>query len=158
MLNYGICMSESQLNMGCLENYLYSLYDNGVVIVESPKIRKRIYNSLEQQGIKWDTEIIGYTTGYKSIGRSSSKLGWDLGRIAKWIKAKRITYENLEEACNTTNYFNFDDIKDVFNGTMTSPEIYNIIKDKWGEKLIRIGYTPFDMCILRKTIVKITLN
>lgn len=144
---------------------------NGMVESDSPKNRKKIYHQLKTDGVKWRTEVIGYTSGEgKSMCRwigSSRKLGWDLERVVKWIREKRLLADDLKAACEVqymNETFKFDDIKEVFNEnpvfgsnrTLTGRERYALIEEKWGEPLGWIRYTPFDMCGLRKTIVRIT--
>lgn len=130
----------------------------GVVESNSPKNRRRLYEQLKKDQIKWKNEIIGYTTGKKFLCRWVGKraVGWDLGRIVKWIQEKRLIKEDLEKACQDSDIFNFDDIKEVFNNNMPLKEKYNLIQEKWGNNLEWVKYTPFDMCYIRKTIVRIT--
>jgi hypothetical protein len=132
---------------------------DGVVESNSPKNRKKLYMLLANKGIPIKTTVIGYTTGTKWLCRSSSKIGWDLKRVAKWISHKRITSDMLREACYRTQegvnaYFDFDAIADVFNGTMTRNEIVSTFEREWGDKL-DIKFTPFDYIHLKKTIVRI---
>lgn len=135
---------------------------NGMVESDSPKNRKKLYRQLEQDGVKWKTEIIGYTQGEgKSLNRwiGGRKIGWDLGRVVKWIREKRLLPDDLKAACESQwmhEAFKFDDIKDVFNENMPGKDRYNLIQRRWGELLEWHKYTPFDNCVLRKSIVRIT--
>lgn len=129
---------------------------NGYVETNSPKNRKKLYRYLEEKGIPFTTKIVGYSKGKKDLCRwtSGRKIGWDLGRIVKWIDAKRILPEDLQPYCN--DIFKFDDIKDVFNEQMSNRERYDLIKDKWNDPYdSAYKYTPFDRPLLRTTIVRI---
>lgn len=131
---------------------------NGVVESNSPKNRKKLYQQLEKDHITWTTEIIGYTAGQKELCRwngKTRKLGWSLSRIVKWIQEKRLLPDDLEKACERTT-FKFEDIKEVFNENISNKDRYQIFIDKWGDPSGWPKWTPFDYCVLRKTIVRIT--
>lgn len=131
---------------------------NGIVESNSPKNRRRLYQQLEKDGIDWKSEIIGYTNGEKELCRWNGrkrKLGWDLGRVVKWINEKRLLPDDLEKACGRTT-FKFEDIKEVFNENISNKIRYEIFIDKWGDPSDWSKWTPFDYCVLRKTIVRIT--
>ena len=135
---------------------------NGVVESDSPKNRKKLYNQLRQDGVKWKTEIIGYTKGERSMSRwlaSPGKIGWSLGRVCKWIREKRLLPDDLKEACehpSLCEYFKFNDIKEVFNENMSGRDRFELIEQKWGYNMEWVKYTPFDLCVLHKSIVRIS--
>ncbi|XWV26434.1 hypothetical protein QJ857_gp0635 [Tupanvirus soda lake] len=126
---------------------------------DSPKNRKKLYALLKKNKITYITKIIGYTNGKKNISRwSDRKIGWDLGRVVKWITHKRILESDLMKACEISNNFDFDKIKQIFSEEIPMHEKYNIIQREWGEQLKSHKWTPFDYCYLRKTIVRIQLD
>lgn len=134
--------------------------DNGFVESNTPKNRKKFYQYLKDKEVRYRTEIIGYINGRGDMCRwtAGKSIGWDLGRIVKWINDKRILPDDLKQVCNRNHFrdwFSFDDIKDVFNEIMSNRERYDLIK-KMGHNLERIKYTPFDCYPLRKTIVRIS--
>lgn len=123
----------------------------------SPKNRNKLYSFLQKEGLTYTTEIIGYTNGNKTMNRwTQPSIGWDYGRVAKWINSKRILPEDLKACCNEN--FIFEDIAAIFDEHMPNKQRIMLLKDKWGEKLEWTKYTPFDNCRLRKTIVRITIN
>ena len=139
---------------------------DGVVESNSPDNRRKLYHKLIEQKIKYTTEIIGYTETTKYLNRHADHIGWDLGRVVKWIAHKRILPEDLKTACEIAGEkYCFEDVKDVFNPNMSNKERYKIIKEAWGRylytdisrDLYEDKYTPFDYCYLRKTIVRIKL-
>src|SRR5579864_4794801 len=79
-----------------------------------------------------------------------------MGRIAKWIRDRRLLAEDIEPLCN--DIFKFNDIKAIFAENMTLRDRIAIIEKSWGEMIYsyQYKYTPFDQASLRKTIVKIT--
>ena len=95
-------------------------------------------------------------------------MGYDLGRIAKWIIAKRLLYRDL--ACISEYYsdrFNVKDIEKAFSGTLSKKEIMDLFLEKWGNVrnyrndngtgyIEPNKYGPIDDCVLSKTIVIIT--
>ena len=142
----------------------------GVVESNSPKNRKKLYEILKKENISFSTEVIGYTSGIKSmcpyVGKKSG--GYTLGHIVKWIHSKRILKEDLKKACDIYSYQNekFEDIESVFNDGLTKSKIRNILRNSWGNiadsthinSYLHNKYGPFDNCELRKTIVRITLD
>lgn len=142
-------MNQSMLYSDMLTYFL----DNGVVESNSPKNRKKLYDYLRTNHIKYTTEIIGYTNGRKSLCRWGTGIGWDIGRVVRWIEQKRLLPEDLEEHCRYP--FEFDDIKPVF-GHMSNSDRADLIIEKWGDAFEWTKWTPFDKCSIRKTIVRIT--
>ena len=140
-----------------------TLEKDGIVECNSPKNRQKLYLLLNKNKKKFDTEIIGYTNGEKSLCRwLHNAIGWDIGRIVKWISAKRLLADNVNRACinnecMTHVSFNFADIAPAFTNELSNKKKFNLISEKWGEKLESTKYTPFDYCVLRKTILRIKL-
>lgn len=126
----------------------------GVVESDSPKNRKQLHRYLHENRIPYRKEIIGATSGKRTGCRYGYGLHWDLGRVVRWIEAKRLLPKDLEAVCS--DIFRFEDISEVFNEKMSNRERYALIKEKWGEDFIYQKYTPFDYCRIRKTIVRVT--
>ena len=154
--------NKSLFNMDIkINNLINILLTYGFIICNSPKIMKFLHDKLQKMKLKVRTEIVGDTGGKKDLCRWASgkhQIGWDFGRIAKWIHQKRLTYEILKEGCvkcgNDT--FNFDDVTEAF-GNKSLKEIRGIISDKWGEYLRWTKWTPFDWCYIINPIKKIIL-
>ena len=138
----------------------------GFIILDSPKMRKKFYLLLEKNNIEFKSTIVGYTSGYKSLCRWAGKrrLGWDLGRLAKWIKHKRLLKDDLESYCTSkrnifsyegTYFWDFEEIKSVFDENKSKEEIKKILEDNWGNGLRLHKWTPFDNIGIKKTIVRI---
>lgn len=139
-----------------LEQLIDRFGELGYVECRSPKNRRKLYRYLWKNGIQYKTEIIGYTIGSKSMCRWSGRcMGWDLGRVVKWIKAERITPDDLRKCCHKGRY-KFEDIEKAFDKDVPMNEKWEIIKKGWGGLIEWDKYTPFDNCPLRKTIVRIT--
>lgn len=144
------------------------LIRDNTVESNSPKNRKILYKMLNNEKISFHTNVIGYTGGTHSLCLwTKHGVGYDLRRIAMWIKGKRILKEDLKNACEQYNgKEKFEDIESAFDEEKTHNEIKQIFKNAWGEvtdsfntKSNMIGkYGPFDSCPLHKTIVKITLG
>lgn len=145
-------------------NQMYEkLLQNGEVESNSPKNRLRLYRLLQLKKIPFETKIIGYTSGEKSLSRwSGYKMGWDLGRIIKWIESGRLTREELQRCCDLFNQYDckpraeLSDIENVFNKELNREQKCQLIKNNWDE-ILDYKWTPFDYCMLKKTIVRITL-
>ncbi|XWV25173.1 hypothetical protein QJ856_gp0599 [Tupanvirus deep ocean] len=141
------------------EKTFEKLVTNGWVESNSPKNRKKIYALLNEKKINYRTQVIGYTSGKRCLSRWSGcrSIGWDLGRIVKWIAQKRILESDLREACEVSGDFDFDKIKSIFSTEVSTHKKYEIIQREWGYRLGWVKWTPFDYCSLRKTIVRIEL-
>ncbi|AGC01808.1 hypothetical protein H012_gp657 [Acanthamoeba polyphaga moumouvirus] len=130
----------------------------------SPKNRKKLYKILKTQNIKFKKEVIGYTSGKKSLCRwSGRRMGWDFKRITKWIISGRM---NKTEVINNFDNFildknynrdrNLELIEQIFSKELSFQEIYNILIINWSF-MIKDKWTPFDNCYIYKTIVRIEL-
>uniref|UniRef100_A0A6G6ABN6 Uncharacterized protein n=1 Tax=Borely moumouvirus TaxID=2712067 RepID=A0A6G6ABN6_9VIRU len=130
----------------------------------SPKNRKILYQILKTQNIKFKKEVIGYTSGKKSLCRwSGRRMGWDFKRITKWIISDRM---NKIEVINNFNNFtcdknydcdkNLELINQIFSKELSFQEIYKIMLTNWNF-MISDKWSPFDNCHIYKTIVRIKL-
>lgn len=149
-----------------IDNMFLEFERTSFIISDSPKMRIKFYLLLQKKGIEFKSTIVGYTSGYKSMCRWAGKrrMGWDLGRIAKWIKHKRLLKADLESYCTSdsniciyehTYVWDFDEIKSVFDENKSRNEIKKIIEDNWGCRLESDKWTPFDYLGIKKTIVRI---
>lgn len=146
------------------------LEKTGVVESNSPKNRKLLYKLLQKEHIPFYTKVIGYTGGTKTLNPNACNgkrtgLGYDLGRVTKWIYSKRILKDDLKKACETAySSHDFKSIESAFDEGLTMDEIRTILRNGWGDKkntsLNNTGskYGPLDSCALQKTIVRITLE
>lgn len=142
-----------------LADMIIAFEHDGVVESNSPKNRKKLYEYLNLKEIKFKREVIGYTDGRKQGSRWVRRdLNWDLGRVVKWIADGRLLAEDLKETVRDSWKYNFEDIQDVFKPEMPTHEKYKLIVEKWGteEEIKDDKWSPFDCCVIRKTIVRIT--
>ncbi len=152
-------MSKNPSHSMTLPQMILAFDRDGTVTSNSPKLRHKLYKRLHDLKIEFATTIVGYTDGNRRLCRwdgSNHKIGWDIGRIAKWICYKRLLQDDLEQQCSrTVDSFNFESIKHVFDDDKTRAEIVTIFNREWGDELIDHKWTPFDTCTLKKTIVQI---
>lgn len=144
-----------------------ALQKDGAVVSNSPKNRARLYKRLQESGISYKTEVIGYTTDSgRTMGTNwgdRRDIRWDLGRVAKWISTKRILAEDILHFYERYDWkkdnFPWEPVEKAFTDPdMPSHERYAIIKAAWGESLYNDKFSPFDHVPLRKTVVRITFN
>ncbi|AVL94662.1 hypothetical protein ma276 [Moumouvirus australiensis] len=154
-------ISLQSLNVEKMFNILISTKS---VESNSPKNRKKLYEILKTQNIKFKKEVIGYTSGKKSLCRwSGRRMGWDFKRITKWIISNRM---NKIEVINNFNNFicdknydydkNLELINQIFSKDFSFQEIYKIMLTNWNF-MINDKWSPFDNCHIYKTIVRIEL-
>ncbi|BCS82991.1 hypothetical protein QLL95_gp1132 [Cotonvirus japonicus] len=155
-------MSQSKKIIGRQSQSVYSMYESiirdGYVESNSPKNRNKIYKMLEKSKIKFSKEIIGTTSGSKSLCRWIGKggIGWDIPRIIKWIDDGRLTKEELQRCCDLYLDTNFEEIHEIFDKKIPKNIRCQNLQEKWDMILDR-KWTPFDNCQIQKTIVKITI-
>lgn len=138
---------------------------DGIVESNSPKNRDKLYSFLQKNKIKYTTTIIGYTSGSRMLSRYPKHRGeswamkWEIGRIMRWINQKRILPDDVSKRCTDmwNDNFVFNDIKEIFDKTISHKKRYAILKTKWGALLLDSCMTPFSRISLHKTIVRIQL-
>lgn len=135
-------------------DYISKLFLFRNVVCESPKIRRFIYYELKKMNVNFKTEIVGQG-GSKRIGQYG--IGWDLGRLTKWIHQGRLTSNMLESQCYSDYWFDFNRIREAFDKNRTKKEIYDIIKNEWSHSFDSGLLNPLDRCSIITTIVKIIL-
>jgi hypothetical protein len=135
---------------------------DGVVESNSPKLRKKLYTHLRQERINFTTEIVAYLPTTKEM-----KYYYDggLGRVTRWIVARRILADDLRKVCERyynhieadgTRIYVFDDIKAAFEPGLSGRQVYSIIDRAWGRWLKSEKYGPFCHCPIYKTVVRIS--
>lgn len=140
------------------ERLFEQLQKDGSVICESPKLRKHLYALLGRSKLRFNVEVTGYTSGTKRLCRwcRHKSLGWDLGRITKWIGAQRLIKDEIKTLCDGERFV-FSNIEAAWTPRLTRRQRHEIIVNGWGESL-DLKHTPFDNAVLHKTIVRITLQ
>jgi hypothetical protein len=135
----------------------------GNVTSDSPKNRRKLYQHLQNEGIQFKSEIVGYTSGERSLCRWSGNkpMRWNTAVLAKWIAAGRIRADNVRHNTEDPPYYDdysFDDVEPAFAAGLTRDERETILKQAWDGALSDkdVKWTPFDRCSLYKTIVCIT--
>lgn len=137
---------------------------DGTIESDSPKNRRKLFEYLQKNKIRYVSEIIGYTKGSRLLSRSPRCQGerwarkWDVGILIRWINQKRILIEDVKSKCKEMNeLYNFEDIQDIFDTTISCKRRCAILEEKWGERLYSGLYTPLSRLPLRKTILCIKL-
>lgn len=126
------------------------------VISDSPKTRRKFYKYLADNNIKFSTELIGYTSGARTMCQYMNRchrINWTYGRIIHYIDLDRILADDLKSHCN--DIFKFEDIESIFDKTLDKSTRCQIIVDKWSDQISNCKYTPFDNVTLKTSIKKI---
>lgn len=139
----------------------YTAREGASLVCRSPKNRARLLAKLCKHNIRFTMRVLGQTHGrgrrlMRWVGTNTKNLRcWDTARIAHWIQQQRLEGEQVEKLCQENKYYNFEDVRAAWSGSLTTREIRELIDDKWGHDLKDDKYTPFDNCFLRRTIVEI---
>lgn len=138
-----------------VEEMKQHFHTNGYIDSNSARNRKTMYEYLEARHIPFSKSVIAYTRRRNS-SMGGKRKQWTLNHMAKLIKSQRLLAGDLEKNC--CERFKFEDIKKVFVDVLTIDDICDLIDEKWGEDLYDSNWTPFDYCVIRKTIVRITAH
>ncbi|ALD62312.1 hypothetical protein ml_510 [Mollivirus sibericum] len=145
------------------ENMLAVFERDGEVVSDSPKNRLRLYRHLGLVGIDFTKELVGYTAGERSLCRRSGSrpIRWNTKLLVKWINQGRILAEDLRECCQGDYYderFPFEQVEPLFapSHTMTREEQSLLLERIWDGRMLEDHLTPFDRCVLRKSVIRIT--
>jgi hypothetical protein len=128
----------------------------------SSKNRGKLYQELKKENIAFKVETIGFNKGVHSMDRSTTGAeGWRYGRLARLIREKRLTQQDVEDGIEKSyckDQYNINEIKEAFQDGKTEKEIIAIIVNAWHSKLYYEKYTPFDHSYYRNLIKRITIE
>lgn len=154
------------------QRLLTKLLQEGEVVCESPKVRKRIYELLTERGLEWEAEVIGTTGGWKSlnpwIAGPRNGIGYSPGRIFRWLEQERLNQEELMKAyqhyagwgwySKSGREVSEADVRELFDAEARRDPVR---KERVYETLRRLmpdnKYGPFDSVGITKTIRRIRL-
>jgi len=128
------------------------LQKNRTIICGSPKLRKRLYQILAEEKLGYTKSVIAYTNGKKDLG----KIGFDAGRLAKWIESKRLLKDEVEKVYNQYHHLKFQDIEPAWTPGLSREAIRDILEPVCS-KDINDGTSPFRFVNLHKAVVRISL-
>lgn len=137
------------------------LMQEGSIVIDSPKVRARLYAILREKGIKWRSDITGHDEGKTYfMSRWTGNGWWTINRVVKLIEHGRILKEDIIEAIDDRERYsgsNSIDLDLLFSTEKTFTEKVEHIKSYWGNNIDFDKWTPFDSCRVRKTTVRVSL-